>query len=75
MKTVQSKDGTTIAFDQTGQGKTVILVNGAFSYRHYPGAEQLAELLSPHFTREGPTEQREIKESASSFLIHLLFRP
>ena len=50
MKTVRSKDGTSIAFDQTGQGPAVILVNGAFSYRNYPGSVQLAELLSPHFT-------------------------
>jgi hypothetical protein len=29
MRTVTSKDGTTIAFDQTGKGPTIILVNGA----------------------------------------------
>lgn len=50
MKKVTSKDGTTIAYDQTGQGEPVILVNGAFSYRRYPGAVELADLLSKNFT-------------------------
>ncbi|MEO8610354.1 MAG: alpha/beta hydrolase [Chloroflexota bacterium] len=50
MKTVRSKDGTSIAYDQTGSGPAAILVNGAFSYRNFPGALELAELLSPHFT-------------------------
>ena len=51
MKTVTSKDGTTIAFDQSGQGPVVILVDGALQYRVFDqGMNQLAELLSPHFT-------------------------
>lgn len=50
MKKVNSKDGTSIAYDQTGQGPMVILVSGAFSYRKYSGAIQLAKLLAPHFT-------------------------
>ena len=33
MKTVRSKDGTTIAYDQAGQGPPVILVDGALCYR------------------------------------------
>lgn len=49
-QTVVSRDGTTIAYDQVGQGPAVILVAGAFSYRKYPAAVQLADLLAPHFT-------------------------
>jgi pimeloyl-ACP methyl ester carboxylesterase len=51
MRTVTSKDGTTIAFDQWGQGPAVILVDGALQYRAFDqGMVQLAELLAPHFT-------------------------
>jgi pimeloyl-ACP methyl ester carboxylesterase len=51
MKTVTSKDGTTIAFDQSGQGPALILVIGALQHRALdPQASQLAELLAPHFT-------------------------
>jgi pimeloyl-ACP methyl ester carboxylesterase len=51
MRTVTSKDGTTIAFDQWGKGPVVILVDGALQYRAFDqGMVQLAELLAPHFT-------------------------
>jgi pimeloyl-ACP methyl ester carboxylesterase len=51
MKTVKSKDGTIIAFDQSGQGPVVILVDGALQYRAFDqGMAQLADLLSKHFT-------------------------
>jgi pimeloyl-ACP methyl ester carboxylesterase len=51
MRTVTSKDGTTIAFDQYGAGPVVILVDGALQYRAFDqGMKQLADLLSPHFT-------------------------
>lgn len=51
MKTVTSKDGTTIAFDQYGAGPTIILVDGALQYRAFDqGMNQLADLLSQHFT-------------------------
>lgn len=51
MKTVTSKDGTTIAFDQVGKGPAVILVDGALQYRAFDqGMAQLADLLAPHFT-------------------------
>ena len=50
MKTVTSKDGTTIAFDQRGAGPVVILVDGALQYRAFDqGMNQLADLLSGHF--------------------------
>lgn len=51
MKTVTSKDGTTIAFDQWGAGPVVILVDGALQYRAFDqGMAQLAELLASRFT-------------------------
>lgn len=51
MKTATSKDGTTIAFEQSGQGPVVIIVAGAIQYRAFDqGLAQLANLLAPHFT-------------------------
>src|SRR5215207_4950196 len=50
MKTVRSKDGTTIAFEQYGQGPAVILVDGALQYRAFDqGETQLTLLLAKHF--------------------------
>jgi dihydrofolate reductase/pimeloyl-ACP methyl ester carboxylesterase len=48
--TVNSKDGTRIAFDRVGEGPPVILVGGAFSERRYKGMLQLADLLASRFT-------------------------
>jgi pimeloyl-ACP methyl ester carboxylesterase len=45
---VTSKDGTTIAFDRSGDGPPVVLVGGALSTRGT--AEPLAALLEPSFT-------------------------
>ena len=51
MKKATSKDGTTIAFDQSGKGSALILVGGAFQHRAIdPRTAQLATLLAPHFT-------------------------
>lgn len=51
MKTVTSKDGTTIAYDQSGKGPVVILVDGALQYRAFDqGMAELADLLAKHFT-------------------------
>lgn len=51
MKTVQSQDGTTIAFDQTGTGPAIILVSGAVQHRGFDqGMTELTALLAPHFT-------------------------
>lgn len=51
MKSVTSKDGTTIAFDQFGAGPVIILVDGALQYRAFDqGMAALADLLSLHFT-------------------------
>ena len=35
MNTVISKDGTTIAYDKTGNGPAIILVDGAFCSRNF----------------------------------------
>ena len=48
MRTVTSKDGTRIAFEQSGEGPSVILVVGAFNDRST--GEPLARFLEPHFT-------------------------
>jgi pimeloyl-ACP methyl ester carboxylesterase len=48
MNTVQSKDGTIIAYDRFGQGPALILVNGAIANR--ADAESVARQLSAHFT-------------------------
>ena len=48
MKTVTSKDGTTIAFDTSGEGPPLLVVGGALNDRH--AAETLARLLAPSFT-------------------------
>ncbi|MGB8644891.1 MAG: alpha/beta hydrolase [Anaerolineae bacterium] len=48
MSTVTSKDGTRIAFEQSGAGPAIILVVGAFNDRA-TGAP-LARFLEPHFT-------------------------
>jgi pimeloyl-ACP methyl ester carboxylesterase len=53
MRTVTSKDGTTIAFDQSGKGPALILVGGAFEQRAMDSeTRQLAALplLAQHFT-------------------------
>lgn len=51
MRTITSKDGTVIAYDQSGSGPAVILVDGALQYRAFDqGMAQLADLLAPHFT-------------------------
>jgi pimeloyl-ACP methyl ester carboxylesterase len=49
MKTVTSKDGTTIAYDKTGRGPAVIHVAGALGARSF-GFPDHARLLESHFT-------------------------
>jgi pimeloyl-ACP methyl ester carboxylesterase len=48
MRTVISKDGTPIAFDQSGQGPALILVAGALTTR--TDWSPLAARLAPHFS-------------------------
>ncbi len=50
MGKVNSKDGTTIAYDQSGKGSAVILIDGALCYRGFGPMGSLAKLLAPHFT-------------------------
>jgi pimeloyl-ACP methyl ester carboxylesterase len=50
MGKVISKDGTTIAFDRSGEGPPVILVDGAFGHRKFGPNEPLAPLLAAHLT-------------------------
>jgi pimeloyl-ACP methyl ester carboxylesterase len=50
MRNVTSHDGTTITFDQFGEGSALILVDGALHYRALDqGEAQLADLLARHF--------------------------
>jgi pimeloyl-ACP methyl ester carboxylesterase len=53
MRTVTSKDGTSIAYDQLGEGPTLILVGGAFEHRAMDSeSARLAALpqMVQHFT-------------------------
>jgi pimeloyl-ACP methyl ester carboxylesterase len=50
MNTVPSEDGTSIAYDQTGEGPPVILVAGALGVRSEPMMTGLAAALAPQFT-------------------------
>lgn len=50
MSRVNSKDGTTIAFDKRGAGPAVILVDGAMGFRGLAFGNSLADLLSKQFT-------------------------
>lgn len=53
MQTTQSQDGTTIAFDQAGNGPALILVGGMFEHRAYDSeTARLAAfpLLTEHFS-------------------------
>lgn len=50
MPKVFSKDGTTIAFDKSGEGPGILLVDGALSYREYLGGRPLAAELLKEFT-------------------------
>jgi pimeloyl-ACP methyl ester carboxylesterase len=47
MESTRSSDGTTIAYDATGSGPTLVLVGGALSERR--AATGLAAALAPHF--------------------------
>jgi pimeloyl-ACP methyl ester carboxylesterase len=50
MSTLTSPDGTTIAYDRTGDGPAVVLVDGAMCYRDNGPMRPLAALLKEHFT-------------------------
>jgi pimeloyl-ACP methyl ester carboxylesterase len=50
MSKLTSKDGTTIAYDKTGSGPPIILVDGAFCNKTFGPMPKLAPLLSQNFT-------------------------
>ena len=50
MHTVQSADGTRIAYDRYGEGPAVIMVGGALAYRKFKTFEQIATALAEHCT-------------------------
>jgi pimeloyl-ACP methyl ester carboxylesterase len=49
MKTVTSRDGTRIAYEEIGQGPALILVDGALCRRGFGPSPALAPLLATHF--------------------------
>lgn len=49
-QTVQSKDGTTIAYEQIGSGPALVLVDGALCYRGFGPCRSLAYHLADRFT-------------------------
>jgi pimeloyl-ACP methyl ester carboxylesterase len=53
MHTLSSQDGTTIAYDQQGEGPALILVDGALTVHSSGSGAELAKLLAPHFTVYG----------------------
>jgi pimeloyl-ACP methyl ester carboxylesterase len=50
MNQVISRDGTAIAYERSGQGPALILVDGALCSRAFGPMPKLAPLLAPHFT-------------------------
>lgn len=50
MSQVRSHDGTSIAFERSGSGFPIILVDGALCYRDSGPMRPLSELLARHFT-------------------------
>jgi pimeloyl-ACP methyl ester carboxylesterase len=50
MSQVRSNDGTTIAYQRTGSGPALILVDGALCSRGFGPSPKIAPLLARHFT-------------------------
>ena len=50
MPHVISKDGTRIAYEQTGEGEAIVLIDGALGSRSFGLMPRLAALLAPHFS-------------------------
>ena len=48
MNTLSSRDGTTIAYDEQGEGPALILVDGALTVHSSGSGSELAKLLAPH---------------------------
>ena len=49
-QTVTSKDGTTIAYERSGSGPALILIDGALCSRAFGPSAKLASRLAHHFT-------------------------
>src|ERR1700743_2811408 len=49
MEKAISKDGTAIAYDRTGSGQPIILVDGALCSRDFGPMPKLAALLAEHY--------------------------
>jgi pimeloyl-ACP methyl ester carboxylesterase len=69
MEKVTSKDGTTIAYDQSGSGLPLILVDGALCSRDFGPMPKLAQLLAANFTvihydRRGRNDSRDTQPYA-----------
>jgi pimeloyl-ACP methyl ester carboxylesterase len=69
MATVTSKDGTRIAYEKTGSGFPIILVDGAMCSRAFGPMPKLVPLLAEHFTvfsydRRGRNESGDTKPYA-----------
>ena len=50
MSTIKSKDGTVIAYERSGEGPALILIDGALCSSEFGPMPKLAPLLAPHFT-------------------------
>jgi pimeloyl-ACP methyl ester carboxylesterase len=50
MPTVTSRDGTAVAYESTGSGPALVLVDGALCSRAFGPSEDLAKVFAPHFT-------------------------
>lgn len=50
MKTIQSKDGTTLAYDVAGKGPALIYITGATCHREFKPVQYDAEVYSTAFT-------------------------
>ena len=50
MSHVISRDGTKIAYEQTGEGEAVLLIDGALGSRSFGFMPRLAVILAPHFS-------------------------
>jgi hypothetical protein len=47
MNALSSRDGTTIAYDELGEGPALILVDGALTVHSFGSGSELAKLLAP----------------------------
>jgi hypothetical protein len=51
METITSRDGTTIAFDWSGEGPAVVLVGGAFQHRAFDPRTRVSSRALPIATK------------------------